>query len=638
MSVTQASTPPTRKEFSSEDYTIGIICALPTELAAATEMLDDEYPRLPQKPGDNNYYEYGRIGGHNVVIGTLPSGSSGLVSAAGVALNMKSSFRNIRMGLMVGIGGGVPSNEHDVRLGDVVVSKPTGQHGGVVQYDIGKTLPNGVFERTRSLNRPPTALLTTLTGISALEKRNKLKVADRLTQLAVNLPDYAFPSELTDDLQLPVIHYGTIASGNQVMKDAVERDKTSQDLGGVLCFEMEAAGLMDEFPCLVIRGISDYSDSHKNDGWQDYAAATAAAFVKELLNHLAPMEVEQTQTLSEAMSNLSLQLAKNTTIAQQTEEKIDCAREREPLYFASLLGLKSSVVQLWQDCSQLDDNKGFYGNALEAAACMGHDDIVMWLTDQIDNPPDYFNLSRIVRYLQSNVAQTLRALFRRRHGRRRSIIDAHVMCHMRMNHVGQEILRICLEENLAWIPITKELIIAKPHKTCTWNRKLVDILIEYRVHKFPLDFWTLFAIAERSRTALPILVNSRKEDIKFLFSDYLVLAEAESTYAIRELLNIGVSMPVTSELVSILARSALGSEILKLLLDTQTVQQPLTKSDVLTVAKGFRLETFESLLRHDWEDSSLTEELVLAIAANCYFEYRVREYPHDKQSLDIADE
>jgi nucleoside phosphorylase len=79
------------------------------------------------------------------------------------------------------------------------------------------------------------------------------------------------------------IHYGTIASGNQVIKDGISRDRLSAELGGVLCFEMEAAGLMNDFPCLVIRGICDYADSHKNKAWQPYAAATAAAYAKELL-------------------------------------------------------------------------------------------------------------------------------------------------------------------------------------------------------------------------------------------------------------------------------------------------------------------------------------------------------------------
>ncbi len=90
------------------------------------------------------------------------------------------------------------------------------------------------------------------------------------------------------------IHYGLIASGNQVIKDAAFRDEINTRLGGkVLCFEMEAAGLMNNFPCIVIRGICDYADSHKNKDWQEHAAAVAAAFAKELLLAVPPQEVEQ---------------------------------------------------------------------------------------------------------------------------------------------------------------------------------------------------------------------------------------------------------------------------------------------------------------------------------------------------------
>src|SRR5207302_5918726 len=97
-----------------------------------------------------------------------------------------------------------------------------------------------------------------------------------------------------------VIHYGTIASGNQVMRDGTTRDTVSAELGGVLCFEMEAAGLMNNFPCLVIRGICDYADSHKNKRWQPYAAATAAACAKELLSLIPAVEVAKTSTVDEA--------------------------------------------------------------------------------------------------------------------------------------------------------------------------------------------------------------------------------------------------------------------------------------------------------------------------------------------------
>jgi nucleoside phosphorylase len=99
-----------------------------------------------------------------------------------------------------------------------------------------------------------------------------------------------------------VVHYGIIASGNQVIRDGKTRDSVSRDLGGILCFEMEAAGLMNRFPCLVIRGICDYADSHKNKSWQAYAAGTAAAYAKELLSMIPQAEVGTTQTAADAMN------------------------------------------------------------------------------------------------------------------------------------------------------------------------------------------------------------------------------------------------------------------------------------------------------------------------------------------------
>jgi nucleoside phosphorylase len=98
----------------------------------------------------------------------------------------------------------------------------------------------------------------------------------------------------------PQIHYGTIASGNTLIKDAATRDliikATREDC---ICFEMEAAGLMNSFPCLVIRGICDYADSHKNDRWQRYAAATAAAYAKEFLGVVLGEDLEKTRKAAE---------------------------------------------------------------------------------------------------------------------------------------------------------------------------------------------------------------------------------------------------------------------------------------------------------------------------------------------------
>lgn len=306
----------TSTPFSNDDYTVGWVCALPDEMAAATAMLDETHPSLPNRPNDHNTYTLGHIGVHNIVVACMGLGVYGTTSAAVVAIQLLSSFRSIRFGLMVGIGGGAPTKSADIRLGDVVVSKPTGGHGGVVQYDYGKTIRDGEFKRTGMLNKSPQALLTALSRLQSAYKLGRGHIPRYLSEMAAKYPtmatDFTHPGPEQDQLfeaqyehvesedtcercdpstlvvrppragSDPIIHYGLIASGNQVLKHGGTRDRLAQELG-ILCFEMEAAGLMDHFPCLVIRGICDYADSHKNKQWQPYAAAVAAAYAKELL-------------------------------------------------------------------------------------------------------------------------------------------------------------------------------------------------------------------------------------------------------------------------------------------------------------------------------------------------------------------
>lgn len=121
------------------DYTVGWICAITTEYVAARAFLDEEHEG-PQyvSPNDNNDYTLGKIGQHNIVIAVLPDGEYGTDSAASVARDILHSFYNIRIGLMVGIGGGAPTQKHDIRLGDIVISIPRDGKGGVFQYDFGK--------------------------------------------------------------------------------------------------------------------------------------------------------------------------------------------------------------------------------------------------------------------------------------------------------------------------------------------------------------------------------------------------------------------------------------------------------------------------------------------------------------------
>jgi nucleoside phosphorylase len=318
-----------KHQLRCEDYSVGWVCALPVELAAAQLMLDEEHQPLDQDSNDSILYTLGRIGDHNVVIACLPAGQVGPQSAATVAMQMKTSFPSIRFGLMVGIGGGVPNEEADIRLGDVVVSQPHQVHGGVVQYDFGKATPSG-FQRTGFLNMPPTILLHAVAKVRSNGFMGRSSLPAYVSKLS-EIPAFQRGNAGPDVLykasykheggstcgscnkestvereprgnQEIVVHYGTIASGNQVMRDGTTRDMLSSELGGVLCFEMEAAGLMNTFPCLVIRGICDYADSHKNKKWQPYAAGTAAAYAKEVLSVILARDVSTAPTIDEKMN------------------------------------------------------------------------------------------------------------------------------------------------------------------------------------------------------------------------------------------------------------------------------------------------------------------------------------------------
>ena len=154
------------------DYTVGWVCAIKTEYVAAQAFLDEEHEGPEYvSPNDNNDYTLGKIGKHNVVLAVLPKGEYGIASAANVARDMVHSFPNVRIGLMVGIGGGAPNRKHDIRLGDIVVSTPHDGKAGVYQYDFGKTIQDQIFRPTGFLNQPPALLRAAVNGLEAQYER-----------------------------------------------------------------------------------------------------------------------------------------------------------------------------------------------------------------------------------------------------------------------------------------------------------------------------------------------------------------------------------------------------------------------------------------------------------------------------------
>lgn len=321
------------------DYQVAWICPVSDlELLPSRLMLDEEYDVPDYDTSyDDNVYTCGVMAGHNVVLATCPPGMTGNVNATRVTGPMFKTFPNIRMAVLVGIGGGVPSRpaadaRRDVHLGDVVVGWPGDGRPACIYYELGKVLADDKFEMLGTVDKPDRVLLNALAKLESdheldkstfNEHRKKISVSkhkqkfvfpgfdqDRLYQSTYHhvhpsadgcggcdvgkLVDRAKRTETTAEF---VFHRGRIASGDKVVKKGDHRDKISEMCGGVMCIEMEAAGVDAGRPCLVIRGISDYADSHKSDIWRPYAAANAAIFARELLGKVPPGKVEKAESM-----------------------------------------------------------------------------------------------------------------------------------------------------------------------------------------------------------------------------------------------------------------------------------------------------------------------------------------------------
>ncbi|CAI7609738.1 unnamed protein product [Penicillium palitans] len=331
------------RPLNRDGFEIAIICALPREanavLCAMDEIWYDCRHYYGKITGDDNSYDFGKIGLHCVVIVTLPN--MGSVKASSASRSLKMSFNSIKLALLVGICGAVPfkGDGSEIVLGDVIISET------IVELDYGRQYP-GSFKRKDALldvhGRPNEEILGLLqrwkipTILETLRHGSMWHLRYLLQRLNIDYPgasqDMLFQSDyihkhhgkcmecsdavgtvcqsaitascsdiLCDQSQLvprhrledaaksgsskipdPGIHIGSIGTGNAVMKSAQHRDHHAQS-ESIIAFEMEGAGVWDKFNSLVIKGVCDYADSHKSKTWQDYAAVVAAAVAKEVL-------------------------------------------------------------------------------------------------------------------------------------------------------------------------------------------------------------------------------------------------------------------------------------------------------------------------------------------------------------------
>jgi nucleoside phosphorylase len=335
------------RQRACDDYHVAWICAVADlELLPARLMLDEEHPTPPYDTHyDENTYICGSINGHAVVVATCPPGETGNVNAGRLTGSMFKTFRNIRMAVLVGIGGGIPSpvvseeSLENIHLGDVVVGWPGDGKPACVYHDRGRSKVDGQFEIVGTMQNPDLRLISALGVLKSDHDLGKTTFAKQLTRLQRYEKKRKFaypgaehdrlfkaayphngdntlkcaaccdqrqlvkrPKRSVEDQQTLVFHCGRIATGNAVIKDGKLRDQIRTRCDGALCVEMEAAGVDANRRCLVVRGISDYADSHKSDVWQSHAAGNAAAFTRELLCRVQP---EYDQTLLNSLDNFS---------------------------------------------------------------------------------------------------------------------------------------------------------------------------------------------------------------------------------------------------------------------------------------------------------------------------------------------
>lgn len=288
------------------DFTIAILCALPVEADAVEALFDETYGRLGKSfgkvAGDPNAYANGRIGKHNVVLCYLPGIGEG--STASVAAGLRASYSRIELVLVVGICGGAPSTgTESIHLGDVIISD------SVVEYVFGSLYPaeyerkGHVGDGTRRKDNQIRALLSKIGGLQERREfrdgvsrcHDALKqdearwchpgVADTLFDTSHRHREQIARQRDAAKASRPSIHVGTFASTDTVLKSAQHRDEIV-GRAGAIGFEMEGAGAWnDYYPCVIIKGVCDYADSHKSKEWQAYAAATGASVAKTFLGY-----------------------------------------------------------------------------------------------------------------------------------------------------------------------------------------------------------------------------------------------------------------------------------------------------------------------------------------------------------------
>ncbi|KAK9438708.1 Zinc finger, C2H2-like protein [Metarhizium brunneum] len=264
--------------FDRESYKVGWICASPDDLAAAVACLDARHKAVQPIPEDGSYYEFGEINGHRIVIWCYGADENRQASVAWLAAQMPYNFPGVKVYVSVGIGARVPSRHANIRLGDVVVGSSGTMHFGMGQ--------DGLLELQSRSNLPPRLLRSTLQTLLADSETGRFKLEGDIQSILDKNPrlrdDYSRPDSSSDNGGRPAVGRSGLIVSSTTMLTNDNCQKVVANKEEIVCFESEGTEI-SALDCLLIRGICEYGDSHKDKQSQRYAAMSAAVYARALL-------------------------------------------------------------------------------------------------------------------------------------------------------------------------------------------------------------------------------------------------------------------------------------------------------------------------------------------------------------------
>lgn len=313
---------------------------------------EDEGYQYGKAPGDTNAYTTGAVGPHNVVLAHMPGMGKGSAASVASSFRSSFGRIKLALVVGICGGVPILPDGGGIFLGDVIISTGIIQYDFGRKFSDRFVRKNTLEDNLGRPNREIQSFLAKLRGNKSRKSLSNITSDfSRQLCEDEDFPEVWYPGALKDKLyepsyrhkhhdllsctictkcenkedsvcepalglscsdlkchddmlvqrqrlpgstdlakapeKPPRIHFGRIASGDTILNSGEDRDEIAAR-EEVIAFEMEGAGVWDNFPCVVIKGVCDYADSHKNYEWQGYAAATAVGCMKAFLKDWVP--------------------------------------------------------------------------------------------------------------------------------------------------------------------------------------------------------------------------------------------------------------------------------------------------------------------------------------------------------------